>query len=82
VFPRGRVAADHKLGMSWRQLERKHHVPQSTLRNAIQKLAAAGVHNRTIPATRRGHALRKNRNERIGPTRGRWVGEVESVGTG
>jgi DNA invertase Pin-like site-specific DNA recombinase len=43
VFPRGRVAADHKLGMSWRQLERKHHVPQSTLRNAIQKLAAAGV---------------------------------------
>jgi DNA invertase Pin-like site-specific DNA recombinase len=41
VFPCGRVAADRKRGMSWRQLERKYHVPQSTIRNAIQKLAEA-----------------------------------------
>ena len=41
VFPRGRVVADRRRGMSWRQLERKYHVPQSTLRNAIPKLAEA-----------------------------------------
>jgi len=29
--------------MSWRQLERKYHVPQSTLRNAIPKLPEADV---------------------------------------
>jgi DNA invertase Pin-like site-specific DNA recombinase len=43
VLPRRRVATDYKRGMSWRQLERKYHVPQSTLRNVIQKLAEAGV---------------------------------------
>ena len=29
--------------MSWRQLERKYHVPRSTLRNAIPKLPEAEV---------------------------------------
>ena len=46
VFPWGRVAADRQRGMSWRQLERKYHVPQSSLRNAMQRreaLAAARV---------------------------------------
>jgi len=43
VFPRGRVVADRRRGMSWRQLERKYHVPQSTLRNAIPKLPEADV---------------------------------------
>ena len=42
VFPGGRVAADRKRGMSWRQLERKYHVPQSTIRDALQKRAEAG----------------------------------------
>ena len=42
VFPSGRVAADRKLGMSWRQLARKYQLPQSTLRSAMQKLADAG----------------------------------------
>jgi len=43
VFPSGRVAADRKRGMSWRQLARKYQVPQSTLRSTMQKLAEGGV---------------------------------------
>jgi len=41
VFPRGRVAADRKRGMSWPALERKYKVPQATIRRAIRKLENA-----------------------------------------
>ena len=41
VLPLGRVAADRQRGMSWRQMERQYHVRQSTLRNALRKLAQA-----------------------------------------
>ena len=38
VFPRGRVLADRKRGMSWPALERKYGIPQATIRRAVKRL--------------------------------------------
>jgi len=43
AFPHERVAVDRQQGMSWRQLEEKYRLPQSTLRNGMRKLTEAGV---------------------------------------
>jgi DNA invertase Pin-like site-specific DNA recombinase len=64
VFPRGRMAADRKRGMSWRQLERKYHVPQSTLRNAEEGGFGPRFWN---PYVRLKTAQKRNRPGRRGP---------------
>jgi len=38
VFPRERVLADRKRGMSWPALERKYGIPQATIRRAVKRL--------------------------------------------
>ena len=77
VFAHGRVAADRQRGMSWRQLERKYHVAQSTLRHCLRKLAEAHHHCR-IQTLRRRWPLRET-SERIGPTGGRRVGKLKAL---
>lgn len=41
--PRQRLIGDRKRGLSWRQLAEKYHVPQSTLRHALQRPEEPGV---------------------------------------
>jgi DNA invertase Pin-like site-specific DNA recombinase len=43
AVPLADAAADRGSGMSWRQLEQKYGIPQSTLRNAIRSRTEAGL---------------------------------------
>ena len=43
AIPLADVAFDRGSGMSWRQLEQKYGIPQSTLRNAIRSRTEAGL---------------------------------------
>jgi DNA invertase Pin-like site-specific DNA recombinase len=55
VFPRGRVAADRGLGLTWRQLEQKYGVPQATIRNAVNGLPP-GHTGQSSPAGPKGES--------------------------